>query len=73
MDYNPTLHITNFSDRVRALNQLKSQELRLTSAEANNLLSDITNMLAEIARLSIVINEQNNQPIEIELDGGGFK
>jgi hypothetical protein len=73
MDYNPTLHITNFSDRVRALNQLKSQELRLTSAEANNLLSDITNMLAEIARLSIAINEQNNQPIEIELDGGGFK
>lgn len=73
MDYNPTIHITNFSDRVRSLNQLRGQELRLTATEANNLLSDITNMLAEIARLSIAINEQSNQSVQIEVDGGGFK
>ena len=73
MDYNPTIHIVNYTDRVRSLNHLRSQELRLTAAEANNLLGDITKMLAEIARLSLALHEQNNQTIEIELDGGGFK
>ena len=73
MYYKPTLHITSFSDRVRGLNQLKSQELRLTVQDANNLLSDITNMLAEIARLSIALNNQANQSVQIEVDGGGFK
>jgi hypothetical protein len=73
MDYKPTLHITNFSDRVRGLNQLKNQELRLTAQDANNLLSDITTMLAEIARLSIELHDQNNQSVQIEVDGGGFK
>jgi hypothetical protein len=73
MDYNPTIHITNFSDRVRALNQLKTPELRMSSQDANNLLSDITNMLAEIARLSIASHDQSNQSVQIEVDGGGFK
>lgn len=73
MDYNPTIHIVNYTDRVRALNQLRSPELRMTAAEANNLLGDITTMLAEIARLNLALQEQNNQPIEIQLDGGGFK
>ena len=73
MDYKPTLHITGFSDRVRGLNQLKNQELRLTAQDANNLLSDITTMLAEIARLSIALHDQNNQSVQIEADGGGFK
>lgn len=73
MDYNPTIHITTFSDRVRALNQLKNNELRLSAQDANNLLSDITNMLAEIARLSVALNNQSNQSVQIEVDGGGFK
>lgn len=73
MDYNPTIHITGFSDRVRALNQLKTPELRMSAQDANNLLSDITNMLAEIARLSVALNNQSNQSVQIEVDGGGFK
>ena len=73
MDYNPTIHIVNFSDRVRSLNQLRGQELRLTATEANNLLSDITNMLAEIARLSAVNAQQQTVPVQVEIDGGGFK
>jgi hypothetical protein len=30
-------------------------------------------MLAEIARLSIALNNQANQSVQIEVDGGGFK
>lgn len=72
MEYKPTMHITLFSDRVRALNQMRKDELRLTAVEANNLHADITTMLAEIARLNLVINNNSQQVIEVELDGGKF-
>lgn len=72
MDYKPTLHIVNFCDRVRAINQLRNNELRLTAVEANNLHADITTMLAEIARLNLVLQNKNNDVIQVELDGGKF-
>lgn len=72
MDYKPTLHITTFSDKVRALNQLRNNELRMSAAEANNLHADITVMLAEIARLHLLQQNKNNEVIEVELDGGKF-
>ena len=66
------LHIVNFSDRIRALNQLRTPELRLTAVEANNLHADITTMLAEIARLNLQLQNNYNQTIEVQLDGGKF-
>lgn len=72
MDYKPTLHITTFSDKVRALNQLRNNELRMSAAEANNLHADITVMLAEIARLHLLQKNKTNEVIEVELDGGKF-
>lgn len=73
MEYNPTINLLSFNDKIRLMNQTKSSELRMTAIEANNLQADITAMLAEIARLSIVNQQQNNQPIEIAIDGGGFQ
>lgn len=72
MEYKPTMHITLFADRVRALNQMRKDELRLTAVEANNLHADITIMLAEIARLNLVIKDNSQQMIQVELDGGKF-
>lgn len=72
MDYKPTLHITGFNDRVRVMNQMKQQELRLTATDANNLQADITGMLAEIARLSILL-DNSKEIVQIAMDGGGFK
>jgi hypothetical protein len=72
MDYKPTLHIVNFSDRIRSLNQLRTNELRLTAAEANNLHADITTMLAEIARLNLLLQNKTNDVVQVELDGGKF-
>ena len=72
MDYKHTMHIVNFSDRIRALNQLRTPELRLTAVEANNLHADITTMLAEIARLNLQLQNNYNQTIEVQLDGGKF-
>lgn len=72
MSYNPTVHINNFNDRVRVMNQMRSAEVRLTAVEANNLQADITAMLAEIARLSIVNNEADNEIVQINMNGGSF-
>lgn len=72
MSYNPTVHINNFNDRVRVMNQTRSAEMRLTAIEANNLQADITAMLAEIARLSIVNNEASNEVVQISMNGGSF-
>jgi hypothetical protein len=73
MDYNPTVNILGFNDKIRLMNQTRAPELRMTSIEANNLQADITAMLAEIARLSVLNNQQNEQTVQISIDGGGFQ
>jgi hypothetical protein len=73
MDYNPTVNILGFNDKIRLMNQTRGSELRMTSIEANNLQADITAMLAEIARLSVLNNQQNEQIVQISIDGGGFQ
>jgi hypothetical protein len=73
MENRYTLHVSAFNDRVRVLNQLKQNELRMTATEANNLLSDITAILAENARLHAQQSNSDNEITQIQLDGGGFK
>lgn len=72
MHHNGNMHVINYSNRVRSLNQLKSPSLLLTAVEANNLLSDITNMLAEMASLQQALKQQAPQTQDIQLDGGSF-
>ena len=73
MDYNPTVNILAFNDKIRLMNQTRAMELRMTAIEANNLQADITAMLAEIARLSVLSNQQNEQVVQVSIDGGGFQ
>lgn len=73
MENRYTLHVSAFNDRVRVLNQLRQNELKLTATEANNLLSDITAILAEIARLHAEQQRSESEITEIRMDGGGFK
>jgi hypothetical protein len=73
MDYNPTVNILAFNDKIRLMNQTRAMELRMTAIEANNLQADITAMLAEIARLGVLNNQQNEQIVQISIDGGGFQ
>ena len=72
MDIKPTLSIQTFSDRVRVMNQMKSPELRLTAMDANNLHADITLVLAEVARLSMQLEQGASQVPEVNMDGGKF-
>ncbi len=70
---NFTYHITLLNDRIRAMNQTHKTELRLTAVEANNLLSDIVTLLAQVASLKQQLDTADNQVVEVVMDGGGFK
>ena len=69
---NFTLHITAFADRVRAMNQMKNHEVKLTSTEANNLLADITQLAMQNVSLVEKVEQAQSQTVEIRMDGGSF-
>ena len=71
MDKNITIHVKNFNDRVRAMNQTHSKDLVLSANDARNLQADIFNLLSLVAELSA--NVDNSQSVQISMDGGGFR
>jgi peptidoglycan hydrolase CwlO-like protein len=73
MATNLTMHISNFNDRIKGMNQLRQTELRLTSVEANNLHSDIFALLAQVSRLQSQLEDGQTQVTQVVMDGGGFK
>ncbi len=73
MENRYTLHVSAFNDKVRVMNQLRQNELRLTATEANNLMADITAILVQVAKLTEDTSTSQNEVTEILMDGGGFK
>ena len=70
---NLTYYISMFNDRVRAMNQTHKTDLRLTSVEANNLLSDIVSVLTQVSVLQKNLDAETTETVEVVMDGGGFK
>jgi hypothetical protein len=68
-----TLHVNLFADKVRAMNQQRQTELKLSATDANNLLADITQLATTSARLSQQIMDKEQQDVQISMDGGSFK
>ncbi len=73
MENRYTLHVSAFNDKVRVMNQLRQNELRLTATEANNLMADITAILVQVAKLTEDTSTSQNEVTELLMDGGGFK
>ena len=73
MDNKLTMHMSTFNDRVRAMNQMNKPNLSLTAVEANNLLSDIFAVLAQVTELSQAITNSSESVVEVQVNGGGFK
>ena len=73
MATNLSLHLSAFNDRVKGMNQLRHNELRLTSVEANNLLSDIFNLLSQVSRMEAQAAGAAVEVTTVVVDGGGFK
>ena len=67
-----TLHVKMFSDKVKLMNQTGKQNLTLGAQEARNLHADIFDLLAFCTRLSKQSNSEQNQTINIGMDGGNW-
>lgn len=70
-----SLHLKNFSDKVKLMNQSGKQNLTLTAQEARSLHSDIFDLLNHCATLSkqLYVAQNQEQVIQVTMDGGGFK
>jgi len=72
MDNNYTLHIKQFNDKVRAMNQNNGKVLTLNAQEARSLHAEIYDLMSTIASLSKG-SGNNDSNITVSMDGGGFK
>lgn len=70
-----SLHLKNFNDKVKVMNQTGSKQLNLSANEARSLHSDIFDLLNFCTNLSKKLDAQtaNEQVINLTVDGGGFK
>ena len=68
-----SLHLKAFNNKVKVMNQTNGRELTLSKLEAQNLQSDIFELLAQIADLTAVKEVANTaEVVNIGMDGGGF-
>lgn len=72
MDNNLPLHIKNFNNKLRAMNQSNGKILTLNAEEARSLHAEIYDLMATIASLSKNSTTTDEVTI-INMDGGGFK
>ena len=73
MELQLSIHLKAFNKRVQVMNQTNAKDLTLTKAEAQNLQADIFELLAQIADLtSIRKQEEQESAINVEMDGGNF-
>ena len=70
MDNNLPLHIKNFNNKVRAMNQANGKILTLNAEEARSLHAEIYDLMATIANLSR--NTDQNTTVSVSMDGGKF-
>jgi|APFre7841882793_1041355.scaffolds.fasta_scaffold12531_2 hypothetical protein len=73
---NLSLHLKNFNEKVKVMNQSGKQNLTLSVQEARSLHADIFDLLNHCAQLSkqtASIAKEQNSVIQIAVDGGGFK
>lgn len=70
---NVSIHIKNFNDRVKAMNQTHSRDLVLSAQDARSLHADIFAVLALVTDLTAKLETGNDQIVQISMDGGGFK
>lgn len=70
---NVSIHIKNFNDRVKAMNQTHSRELTLSAQDARSLHADIFAVLALVTEITAKLENTGDNVIQLGVDGGGFK
>ena len=70
---NLSIHVRNFNEKVRIMNQSQRKELVLSAQDARNLHADIFALLAHITELSKQPKIETPAIAQISMDGGGFR
>lgn len=70
MENNVSLHLRNFNDKVKLMNQTGKQNLVLSAHEARSLQSDIFDLLNQVASLSKQTDNTNQNSNDVRMDGG---
>jgi hypothetical protein len=70
---NLSIHVRNFNEKVRIMNQSQRKELVLSAQDARNLHADIFALLTHIAELSEQPKIEIPAVTQISMDGGGFR
>lgn len=65
-----SLHLQGYNDKIKLMNQTNSKSLTLTAIEARNLHNDIFLLLAQIAELTQI--KDNEETVILDFDGGKF-
>lgn len=73
MSDNLSIHVRNFNEKVRIMNQSQRKELVLSAQDARNLHADIFALLTHIAELSEHPRVETPSITSISMDGGGFR
>jgi len=72
MESQLSLHLQNFNNRIKVMNQTNAKELVLGKLEAQNLQAEIFDLLTQIADLTKIKKAEANEVINVGMDGGGF-
>jgi hypothetical protein len=75
IESNLSLHLKNFNDKIKLMNQTGGKNLTLSANEARSLHNDIFDLLNHCATLSKQLSaaKSGDSVISIAVDGGGFK
>ena len=73
MEHQLSLHLKNFNDRIKVMNQTNARDLTLTALEARNIHAGIFELLTQIAELTEIKKEADaDAVVSVEMDGGNF-
>ena len=73
MEHQLSLHLKNFNDRIKVMNQTNGKELTLTPLEARNIHAGIFELLTKINDLTEFKKMQEQEAlVSVEMDGGDF-
>jgi hypothetical protein len=73
MEHQLSLHLKNFNDRIKVMNQTNGKDLVLSAAEARQLQADIFDLLTKINDLTELRKTVEQETlVSVEMDGGGF-
>lgn len=67
-----SIHVRNFNDKVRVMNQTQNKQLIMSAQDARNLHADIFALLTHIAELSDNKPVESKSIVQLGMDGGKF-